>query len=125
MGARLFLCAVTPLRKGMSSEFWEAIEAGSDAGIEVMGKMVKIGGRDVMAVPQQGMEVNKVVTEGGRKTVVGLVLHVGVEDGKAVKDGDLVIYDDVRGRVDRKENIGCAWLVTVGPENRWDGDIGD
>jgi hypothetical protein len=49
-----------------------------------------------------------------------VVLHVGVEDGKAAKDGELVIYDGVRGRVSSKENIGCGWLITVGPENRWE-----
>lgn len=112
---------MTPLRKGMS-EFWETMEEGSDVGIEVMGKVVTIGGREVMAVPQ-GVSVNPVVAPGGSKTLVDLVLHVGKADGLAAQDGELVIYDGVRGRVSRKENIGCGWLITVGPENRWDGNF--
>lgn len=104
--------------------FWESFENASGDAIETMGEplKVKVDGEEIDAVvlPMAGTSG---FIPGGVKQGVEFQLYVKVEVC-APADGKVVEARGQTGRLNVWEFVSAGYaLWTVGPKNRWDGDI--
>jgi hypothetical protein len=105
----------------MGSDFWDTLEQGADAGIEVMGEDVEIGGTDYAGIVEP-VEVTEGAAAGGKRKDVTMVIQVTLEAGDAIEDGMAVLARALTGKVLFKEHFGGGWKIHVGKENRWEED---
>lgn len=103
------------------SAFWETFAAADAVAIGVMGEPVMLDGQEASAIVDP-VSIDERIGSGGRSVPIGTVILVPA--GTALRDGMPVTVRGVDGRVNGWEAIGSgSLLVTVGPVNRWSGDI--
>jgi hypothetical protein len=103
------------------SEFWESFTEGAEAGIEVMGEDVEIGGVDMAGIVEP-VEVQEGAATGGHRKDVAMVIQVTLEAGEKIEDGAEVLARGFAGKVKFKEHFGGGWRIHVAAENRWEED---
>ena len=104
------------------SAFWDSMSTANDAAIETMGEDVTIGDVEMLAIVDP-LSFSEGPSAGGRRAVVRAVILVRPDTFLA--DGLPVIVRGAYGKVERWEQLGPDQHlnVTIGPFNRWDGEI--
>lgn len=104
------------------SEFWDAMKVANGAAIEILGEPVVIGGVPAAAVVDD-FSAELDVGAGGKRSVIKATLLVGAET--VLADGMPVQLRGCAGKVGLMERYGPDghWKVTVGPANRWGGEV--
>jgi hypothetical protein len=103
------------------SLFWETFADADARAIETLGEEVTLDGVAASAIVDP-VAIEERLGAGGRRVDAGSVILVAA--GTALRDGMPVQVRGQDGRVDSWEAIGSgSLLVTVGPFNRWSGDI--
>jgi hypothetical protein len=117
---------LTPLRKSVSSAFWENFAAANETAVDVMGEEILLDGEPVNGVVEpQGYQEG--AAAGGRKTLVNcrVLVSAAVVAALPLRDGMPARVRGLDGRVNGWENLGpgAGVMLDIGPYNRWSGDV--
>lgn len=104
------------------SQFWDAFAAANTAAIETMGEPLELDGVERSGIVDQ-QSWQEGAAPGGRKSL--LSCKVLIDPSVDLRDGMPVKIRGLDGKVDGWESTGpgCHHLVSIGPVNRWSGDI--
>lgn len=106
----------------MGSAFWEQMAAGNLNAIETMGEDLELGGETVQGIVDE-QSFREGAAAGGRRTLVSCKVQIMAD--LALHDGMAAKVRGLDGKVEGWENLGpgAGRIVSIGPFNRWSGDI--
>lgn len=105
------------------SSFWQGMERGNTAAVETMGEEVLFDGTPVQGVVDDFEFQEAGAGVGGRRSLVNATVLVSPE--VALRDGMPVVVRGLDGKVGPWRALGPGGhvKVSIGPFNRWSGEI--